>query len=143
MTQATMIDSKAGQHRAKSFMPPVTTSTYVEALVDPGGVFRDPAEIAEHPWFTREEKRTILLSWARDELVLEQVANRSLPELKPKSRIDRVVEALAQFDRNAAAEYRAAVRSIRAQPLRRSSRAILKSLVKARSTRRKVSCTSA
>ena len=115
MTQGTMIDSKAGQHRGKSFMPPVTTSTYVDALVDPGGVFRDPAEIAEHPWFTREEKRTILLSWTRNELVLEQVANRSLPELKPRSRIDAVIDTLAQFDAHAASEYRSAVGAIRTQ----------------------------
>ncbi len=148
MTQATTIDSHNGLRRPQAFTPAITAPSYVEALVDPGGVFRSPAEIAEHAWFSHEEKRTVLLSWARDELVLEQVASRALPELKPRSRIDAVIDALAQFDPHAAAEYRAAVRSIRAQtPHRSSSGSILKGLVKAKSTRngtrRMVSCRNA
>ncbi len=91
------------------------TPSYTEALVDPGSVFQDPAQVVGHPCFTREEKRTILLSWARDELVLEQVANRTLPELKPRSRIDPVIEALCKFDASAAAEYGTTVAAIRAQ----------------------------
>lgn len=94
--------------------PPV-----VEALVDPGGSFRDPEDVAEHPLLTREEKRTILLSWARDELALEQVVNRSLPELRPNSRIDRVIRALSRFDALAAQEYRTAVSVIRGRAARR------------------------
>jgi hypothetical protein len=93
----------------------IATPSYTEALVAPGSVFRDPAQVVGHPCFTREEKRTILLSWARDELVLEQVANRTLPELKPRSRIDPVIEALCKFDASAAAEYGTAVAAIRAQ----------------------------
>ena len=76
-------------------------------------VFRDPREVVEHPWFTDEEKRTILLSWARDELVVEQVASKVMPELTPKSRIDAVTEALSQFDAPAAGEYLSAVTSMR------------------------------
>ncbi len=144
MTQTTMIDSHAGLRRPQAFTPAITTPSYVEALVDPGNAFRNPAQVTEHAGFSREEKRTVLLSWARDELVLEQVANRTLPELKPRSRIDAVIDALAQFDPHAAAEYRAAVRSVRAQTLHRSSSgSILKGLVKTRSTRRKVSCRTA
>src|ERR687894_2121398 len=88
--------------------------SFVEALIDPVNVFGDPHEVVEHPWFTHEEKRTILLSWARDELLLEQVANKTLPELKPRSRIDAVIEALARFDAPAAGEYLSAVAAIRA-----------------------------
>jgi hypothetical protein len=92
--------------------------SFVEALIDPVNVFGDPHEVVEHPWFTDEEKRTILLSWARDELVVEQVAKKVTPELLPKSRIDAVLEALSQFDPSAAGEYLSAVAAIRASHLR-------------------------
>jgi hypothetical protein len=148
MTQTTTIDSHNGLRRPQAFTPALTMPSYVEALVDPGGMFRNPAEVAEHAWFSREEKRTVLLSWARDELVLEQVASTALPELKPRSRIAAVIDALAQLDPHAAAEYRAAVRSIRAQiPHPSSTGTILKTLAKAKSgrnsTRRKVACRTA
>ena len=121
MTQLLQAESRAGA-AARRNMSAITGPSFTEALVDPGGVFREPAEVAEHPWFTHEEKRTILLSWARDELVIEQVARKSLPELRPRSRIDTVLEALRQFDRLAAAEYRAAVASIRSGHPRRSAK---------------------
>ncbi len=143
MTRTT-IDSHNGLRQLQAITSATAMPSYVEALVDPGSVFRNPAEVAEHPWFSREEKRTVLLSWARDELVLEQVANRTLPELKPRSRIDAVMDALAQFDPHAAAEYRSAVRSIRAKtPHRPSPGSILKGLVKAGNTRRRISCRNA
>jgi hypothetical protein len=91
--------------------------SFVEALLDPASVFRDPEEVVHHPWFTHQEKRTILLSWVRDELVLEQVASKALPELKPRSCIDAVIKALAQFDPRAAGEYRSAAASIRGRHL--------------------------
>jgi hypothetical protein len=97
----------------------ISSPSFTEALVDPVNLFRDPTEVVEHPWFTHEEKRTILLSWARNELLLEQVANKTLPELKPRSRIDAVIEALARFDAPAAGEYLSAVAAIRASHLRR------------------------
>ena len=90
--------------------------SFVEALIDPAAVFRDPHDVAEQPWFTDQEKRTVLLSWARDELVLEQVAFRALPELRPRSRVDAVIEALGGFDPGAAGEYPSAVARIRAEP---------------------------
>lgn len=87
--------------------------SFVEALIDPVSVFGDPFEVVDHPRFADEEKRTILLSWARDELVVEQVARNVMPDLKPKSRINAVIEALARFDRAAADEYRSAVACVR------------------------------
>jgi hypothetical protein len=102
--------------------PGLAKPSFVEALVDPVNTFRDPAAVAEHPGFTTDEKRTILLSWARDELVIEQVANKAAPELRPRSRIDAVIEALAQFDPSAAGEYRSAAASIRAPHQRHPSR---------------------
>jgi len=92
-----------------------------DALVDPGSTFEEPSEVLEHPSFSPEEKRAILLSWVRDELLLEQVAHNTLPELRARSRIDAVIEALSQFDPLAAAEYRRAVASIRASHPRRAS----------------------
>jgi len=86
----------------------------VEALVDPVTVFDHPREVVEHPGLMQEEKRTILLSWARDELMAEQVTSRLGPELGIRSRVDAVVEALATFD-SAAAEYTSAVALIRSR----------------------------
>jgi hypothetical protein len=93
--------------------------SFVEALVDPVNVFDHPREVVEHPGFTQEEKRTVLLSWARDELVAEQVTSRLTPELGIRSRIDAVLDALASFDSAAASEYTSAVALIRS---RRSKR---------------------
>jgi hypothetical protein len=99
---------------ASTANPGVSEPSFVEALVNPVGVFRDPREVIDHPSFTHEEKRTILLSWARDELVIEQVTSKVIPELEPNSRIDAVIEALSQFDAPAAGEYLSAVTRIRA-----------------------------
>ncbi len=86
---------------------------FVDALIDPGNVFAHPREVVDHPWPGSEEKRTILLSWARDELVAEQVAARVAPELRVRSRIDAVVEALSHFDALAAGEYLSATAAMR------------------------------
>jgi len=102
--------------------PGVSEPSFVEALIDPRAVFRDPSEVADHPWFTDAEKRTILLSWARDELVVEQVAQKVLPDLERGSHIDAVVEALSRFDPVAAGEYLSAVATIRGRGSRRRSR---------------------
>src|SRR5690606_24589473 len=93
--------------------PAASERSFVEALVDPVNIFASPQEVVDHPWFSDEEKRTILLSWARDELVIEQVAGRVMPELQVKSRIDAVIEALSLFDPPAAGEYLSAVQAIR------------------------------
>jgi len=96
-------------------MAGVSEPSFVQALLTPGRVFDDPREIAQPPWFTDEEKRAVLTSWARDELAIEHMAQTSRPEVKPELRTDRVIEALAEFDAAAAGEYLSAVRSIRAR----------------------------
>jgi hypothetical protein len=68
-----------------------------------------------HHLLSHEEKRAILISWARDELVIEQMAHGVLPELKRETQIDAVIAALGRIDPHAASEYRAAVASIRAR----------------------------
>ena len=98
--------------------------SFVEALVDPVNIFASPQEVVEHPWFGDEEKRTILLSWARDELVIEQVAGRVMPDLQVKSRIDAVIEALSRFDPSAAGEYLSAVQAIRGNRKRTARRVL-------------------
>lgn len=84
-----------------------------DALADPRSAFQHPAQVVTHPLLSEQEKRAIMISWARDELMLERVANGVLPELKPKSQIDGVIAALRRVDPQAAAKYRAAVASIR------------------------------
>src|SRR3954469_21762248 len=74
--------------------PGVAEPSFVEALANPVSVFEHPDEVVRHPWFSNEENRAILLSWARDELVLEQVASRAAPELKLRSHMDAVLASL-------------------------------------------------
>lgn len=104
--------------------PGVAERSFVDALVDPVNIFASPQEVVEHPWFSDEEKRTILLSWARDELVIEQVAGRVMPDLQVKSRIDAVIEALSLFDPSAAGEYLSAVQAIRGNRKRAARRTL-------------------
>jgi hypothetical protein len=85
--------------------------SFVDALVDPAGTFREPQDVARHPSLRDEEKRTILLSWGRNEFVIE-AAGRSWPESAPLSRIEAVLAALALYDPLAAQEYRAALDAI-------------------------------
>jgi hypothetical protein len=120
MHQLTNVESRPGFRQGDSFVSApdargIAPPSFAEALVDPGRVFQDPAEVVEHPCFTPEERRVVLLSWVRDELLLEQVAHGILPELRPASRIDAVIEALSRFDPRAAAEYRLAMASIRSR----------------------------
>jgi len=105
--------------------PDVSGPSFVEALVDPVNVFASPQQVVDHPWFSTEEKRTILLSWARDELVIEQVAGRIMPDLQVKSRIDAVIEALAMFDPSAAREYLNVVQIVRGNRNRKRARRAL------------------
>ena len=88
----------------------------LDALIHPGTVFAHPRDVLEHAWLTDDEKQTVLLSWARDELVAEQVAARGAPHLRISSRIDSVAQALSHFDETAAREYLAAACAIRRQP---------------------------
>ncbi|WP_150117403.1 hypothetical protein [Microvirga vignae] len=117
MNQTIARDVDHIQHNTHS--PSATSSCFsipslADALADPRSAFQHPAEVVTHPLLSRREKRTILISWARDEIMLERVANGILPELKPKSQIDAVIAALRRIDPQAAAEYRSAVASIRA-----------------------------
>jgi hypothetical protein len=105
--------------------PGISEPSFVDALVDPVNIFASPQEVVDHPWFSDEEKRTILLSWARDELVIEQIASRMMPDLQVKSRIDAVVAALASFDPTAAGEYLSAVQTIRGAKGRKQARRVL------------------
>ena len=96
----------------------VSEVSFVEALAHPACVFRHPHEVVHHPWFTDQEKRLVLLSWVRDELVAEQLACKVAPELELIARTDAVIEALAHYDPRAADEYRSAAATLRRQPKR-------------------------
>jgi len=60
----------------------VSEVSFVDALAHPACVFHHPEEVVHHPWFTDQEKRMVLLSWVRDELVAEQLACKAAPELE-------------------------------------------------------------
>ena len=94
----------------------VSEPSFVEALVNPTSVFRHPQEVVHHPWFTDQEKRMVLLSWVRDELVAEQLACKAAPELELVARADAVIEAIAHYDPRAADEYRSAATTLRRHP---------------------------
>ena len=94
-------------------------ASFVDALAHPACVFRHPQEIVHHPWFTDQEKRMVLLSWVRDELVAEQRACKAAPELELVARTDAVIEALAHYDPRAADEYRSAAATLRRPPKQR------------------------
>jgi hypothetical protein len=95
----------------------VSETSFVDALAHPACVFRHPEEVVHHPWFTDQEKRMVLLSWVRDELVAEQLACKAAPDLELIARTDAVIEALAHYDPFAASEYRSAAATLR-QPKR-------------------------
>ena len=97
----------------------VSEVPFVEALAHPACAFRHPEEVVHHPWFTNQEKRVVLLSWVRDELVAEQLACKAAPELEEVARTDAVIEALAHYDPRAADEYRSPVATLRRQPKQR------------------------
>ena len=97
----------------------VSEVSFVDALAQPACVFRHPEEVVHHPWFTDHEKRMVLLSWVRDELVAEQLACKAAPELELIARTDAGIEALAHYDPRAADEYRSAAAALRRQPKQR------------------------
>ena len=97
----------------------ISETSFVEALAHPACVFRHPEEVVHHLWFTDQEKRMVLLSWMRDELVAEQLACKAAPELELVARTDAVVEALAHYDPRAADEYRSATMTLRRPPKQR------------------------
>ena len=99
-------------------LPGASELSFVQGLLTPGHVFDDPREIVQHPWFTDEEKRSILTSWARVQLMVEQRAQSRGPKLQPELGTDVVLEALARFDASAAGEYLSAVRTLRARRAR-------------------------
>ncbi|NNM71498.1 hypothetical protein [Enterovirga aerilata] len=81
-----------------------------EALAHPAEFYASPREVACDPDLWPDEKRALLLSWARDALAIEQLAKGGLPaEIAAESRADAVIDALA------AGEYRAALETIRGE----------------------------
>lgn len=79
---------------------------FVDALLDPRTAFASPQAIADHAWLSREEKRLILWSWARDVLreARDGVAAPSAPEA--------VLAALARFDPAATDEFAGAFAAV-------------------------------
>lgn len=81
---------------------------FVDALLDPRTAFASPDVIADHPWLSREEKRLILWSWARDVL---RDAHEGVAKPDPSA---AVLSALTRFDPAAADEFEGAFAAVAA-----------------------------
>lgn len=75
---------------------------FVEALLDPRSAFAAPDVVANHAWLSREEKRLILWSWARD--LLREVRDGAA---EPAA-CEPVLSVLARYDPAAADEFEGA-----------------------------------
>ena len=75
---------------------------FVDALLDSRTAFASPDVVANHAWLSREEKRLILWSWARDVL---RDARRGTEQT---AAYEAVLPALARFDPAAADEFEGA-----------------------------------
>lgn len=82
-------------------------AAFLDALIEPAAAFSSPAEVVEHPAFSAQQKRTILLAWANDALALEQAGVQDLTEFAPVSHLDALIAALEVCDPEAAREYAA------------------------------------
>lgn len=85
---------------------------FVDALLDPRMAFAAPEVVAEHAWLSREEKRLILWSWARD--LLRDVRDGAA-DLESR---EAVLSALAWFDPAAADEFEGAFAVLAPDPER-------------------------
>lgn len=83
---------------------------FVDALLDPRTAFAAPDVVANHAWLSREEKRLILWSWARD--LLREVRDGAA---EPADR-EPVLGALAWFDPAAADEFEGAFSALAPDP---------------------------
>lgn len=75
---------------------------FVDALLDSRTAFASPDVVANHAWLSREEKRLILWSWARD--VLRDARGGTVQT----AAYEAVLGALARFDPAAADEFEGA-----------------------------------
>jgi hypothetical protein len=98
---------------APSPAPAATPAAFLDALIDPAGSFTSPAEVAAHPAFTPEQKRTILIAWVNDALALEEAGAQDLTDFAPVSQLDALIEALEACDPALAHEYAGLRRHVR------------------------------
>lgn len=75
---------------------------FVDALLDPRTAFASPDVVANHAWLSREEKRLIFWSWARD--LLREARDGTAQT----AACEAVLGALARFDPAAADEFEGA-----------------------------------
>jgi len=73
-----------------------------DAFVDPSRVFHGPHEVARHPLLTEREKREVLQRWLWDARLIETAVAEGMPDSGEPSRLDEVLDALAQLDASAA-----------------------------------------
>ena len=93
-----------------------------EALANPAAFYASPRDLASDPELWPDEKRALLLSWARDALAIEQLAMGGFSEIAAQSRAEAVIDALKRLDPHAADEYRSALAAIRGERRQRRLR---------------------
>lgn len=101
---------------------PMGAAAFADALIDPASTFGSPAEVIAHPGLRDDQKRIVLLAWANDALGLEWADARDLTDFEPVSHLDALIEALEQFDSNAAADYRAVRQHLRSRSAKKTTR---------------------
>jgi len=97
----------------------MAAAAFADALIDPASSFSRPADVIAHPGLRDHQKRIILLAWANDALGLEWADARDLTDFEAVSHLDALIDALEQFDPNAAADYRAVRKQVRSPSARR------------------------
>ena len=98
---------------------PMAAAAFADALIDPASSFSRPADVIAHPGLRDDQKRIILLAWTNDALGLEWADARDLTDFEAVSHLDALIDALEQFDPNAAADYRAVRKQVRSPSARR------------------------
>lgn len=98
---------------------PMAAAAFADALIDPASSFSRPADVIAHTGLRDDQKRIILLAWANDALGLEWADARDLTDFEAVSHLDALIDALEQFDPNAAADYRAVRKQVRSPSARR------------------------
>jgi hypothetical protein len=99
---------------------PQTRTSLAEALANPAAHYASPRDLVSDPDLWPDEQRTLLLSWIRDAVAIEQLAKAGFADIAAESRADAVLDALGRIDPHAAAEYRTALDTIRGERLRRA-----------------------
>lgn len=120
MTEETLAPAEASISTACLASASRPRTSFAEALANPAACYPSPHALVSDPDLWPDEKRAMLLSWMRDALAIEQLGTGGFDETASETRADAVLDALAQIDPHAAAEFQAALDAIRGERRRRA-----------------------